>query len=170
GIFVHEKHCKNTDLIRFAGWWGHDKSVRFKMEPQFKPMPTAEAWQLSNAPVISMACHKASLKIFNRTNMQQLREKSKKLTGYLDFILKDISSRSNKVNFEVITPEQENERGCQLSILTHGQGKTLFETISKKGVVADWREPNVIRVAPVPLYNSFEDIYRFGQIIEHSLE
>jgi kynureninase len=167
---VHEEHCKNTDLIRFAGWWGHDKSVRFKMESHFKPMPTAESWQLSNAPVISMACHKASLEIFNRTNMQQLREKSKKLTGYLDFILKDISSRSSKVNFEIITPEQENERGCQLSILTHGQGKTLFETISEKGVVADWREPNVIRVAPVPLYNSFEDVYRFGRVIESSLE
>ena len=166
GIFVHEKHHSNKDLPRFAGWWGHNKDRRFLMEKGFDPIESAEAWQLSNAPVLAMAVHKASLDIFMEAGMDNLIEKSKKLTAYLDFVIRDISARSEQCDFEIITPEN---RGCQLSILAHGQGRTLFDKLTEAGVIADWREPNVIRIAPVPLYNSFEDVYRFGQALEASL-
>lgn len=169
GIYINEKHCKNKTLPRFAGWWGHDKDTRFLMEKGFNPMPTAEAWQMSNAPVITMAVHKASLDIFNEVGMKKLNEKSKLLTDYLEFIINDISSRSDKADFEIITPKTHKERGCQLSIHVHGQGKSLFDKLTKEAVIADWREPNVIRIAPVPLYNSFEDVYRFGQVLEKSI-
>ena len=169
GVFVHEKHCTDKDIKRFAGWWGHNKDERFKMEKRFDPMPTAEAWQLSNAPVFAMAPHKASLDIFSELDMNQLRTKSEKLTGYLEFVVDQISANSENVNFEIITPRDKNQRGCQLSILCHGQGKALFDHLSKNGVIADWREPNVIRIAPVPLYNSFEDVYRFGKILEEAV-
>jgi kynureninase len=164
GAFIHERHAKNISLPRFAGWWGHDKSVRFKMGKDFRAMPTAEGWQLSNAPVLSMAAHKAALDIFDEAGMDALIEKSKKLTEYLEFVINEIQSKvqSSKLKFEIITPK---ERGCQLSIIAHGLGKSLHEKLSANGVIADWREPNVIRCAPVPLYNSFEDIYRFGEIV-----
>lgn len=164
GAFVHERHLKNTDLPLFAGWWGHDKSTRFKMESEFKPMPTAERWQLSNAPILSMSAYKASLDMFDEAGMDKLVEKSKKLTAYLDFILQDINrqSASKEKYFEIITPP---ERGCQLSVVAHGRGKELFTQLLQAGVISDWREPNVIRLAPVPLYNSFEDVYQFGQIL-----
>lgn len=167
GIFVHQRHEFNPELPRFAGWWGYDKETRFLMKPGFVPMKGAEGWQLSNAPVFGMAAHLASLDIFDEVGMAALRKKSELLTGYLEFIINDITARhGEKVSFEIITPKDKEKRGCQLSMLVHGQGKSLFEYISDKGVVADWREPNVIRMAPVPLYNSFEDIYRFGQILE----
>lgn len=169
GVFIHEKHVKNTDLIRFAGWWGHDKSSRFLMEKGFVPMQTAEAWQLSNAPVLAMAVYKASLDIFMDAGFDKLREKSEKLTGYLEFVLSELSKEVEGVNFEVITPALPKDRGAQLSILCHGAGRELFDAITKKGVIADWREPNVIRVAPVPLYNSFTDVYRFGKIMRESV-
>ena len=169
GLFIHEKHVKNKDLIRFAGWWGHDKNDRFLMPDQFNPMSTAESWQLSNAPVLSLAAHLASLEIFDEVGMPALREKSLKLTGYQEFIINDINARNEHINLDVITPKDKNKRGCQLSIVAHGQGKSLFEKISANGVVADWREPNVIRIAPVPLYNSFEDAFNFGKIIEDSI-
>lgn len=168
GAFIHERHVKNPDLIRFAGWWGHDKDTRFLMEKGFQPMPTAESWQLSNAPIMTMACHKAALAMFEEVGMDKLTEKSKLLTGYLDFIIKEISERASGAELEIITPEGE-QRGCQLSVLTHGAGKELFEKITQAGVIADWREPNVIRMAPVPLYNSFEDIHRFGEILTNAL-
>lgn len=167
GIFVHEKHHKNKDLHRFAGWWGHNKDRRFLMEKGFDPIESAEAWQLSNAPVLAMAVHKISLDIFMEAGLDRLIEKSKLLTAYLDYIIKDISSRTEACDFEIITPE---DRACQLSILAHGQGKSLFDRLTEAGVIADWREPNVIRIAPVPLYNSFEDVYRFGQALEASLK
>jgi kynureninase len=164
GAFVHEKHLKNTDLPLFAGWWGHDKSVRFKMDSEFKPMQTAERWQLSNAPVLSMSAYKASLEIFNEVGMKKLNEKSKKLTAYLEFIIEDINKQTatGEKYFEIITPA---ERGCQLSVVAHGRGKELFTELLHQGVISDWREPNVIRLAPVPLYNSFEDVYQFGQVL-----
>ncbi|MFZ5552260.1 MAG: kynureninase [Bacteroidota bacterium] len=168
GAFVHEKHA-NADLVRFAGWWGHDKSVRFKMEKGFKPISGAEGWQLSNAPVFAMAAHKASLDIFEEAGMKNLAEKSKKLTGYLEFIINDITATTGK-KLQIITPKDSLQRGAQLSVVAHGQGKSLFEKLLKNGVVADWREPNVIRVAPVPLYNSFEDVYCFGEILKSLLE
>ncbi len=167
GLYIHERHVKNTDLIRFAGWWGHDKNDRFQMPDKFKPMKSAEAWQLSNAPVLSLAAHLASLDIFDEVGMNELRKKSLSLTSYQADIIKDISSKNKHINIEMITPEDPDKRGCQLSFIAHGQGKLLFEKLSKKGVITDWREPNVIRIAPVPLYNSFEDAYLFGEILEN---
>lgn len=169
GIFVHEKHLSNPDLNRFAGWWGHDKERRFLMEPEFKPMATAEAWQLSNAPVLAMAVHKASLDIFMDAGMGRLRAKSLRLTAYLEFVINSVSNSSNNASFEIITPANPEERGAQLSILAHGKGKELFDFLTKEGVIADWREPNVIRIAPVPMYNNFEDAYRFGEILKRGI-
>lgn len=165
GVYINEKHIKNKNIQRFAGWWGYEKETRFKMEKGFKPIPTAEGWQLSNAPVLSMAAHKASLDIFEKAGMQKLISKGKKLSGYLHFILNAINENLPDKIIEVITPESEDERGCQVSILMLEKGKEVFEQLTQQGVVADWREPNVIRVAPVPLYNSFKDVYTFGKII-----
>jgi kynureninase len=170
GLFVHEKHAHNKELPRFAGWWGHDKSVRFKMEKTFQPIPGAEGWQLSNAPILGMAAHHAALAIFDEVGMTAISKKRDLLTGYLEFIIADISANNTKVNFEIITPKNPAKRGAQLSILAHGQGKKLFEALSAQGVVADWREPNVIRVAPAPLYNSFEDVYRFGKALKNAIQ
>lgn len=171
GIFVHERHANRPELPRFAGWWGHDKEDRFLMEPGFKPMLGAEGWQLSNAPVIGMAAHNASLDIFMEAGMDRIGEKRDVLTAYLEYIIDDITERNKeKCRFEIITPRDKTKRGAQLSILAHGQGKALFDQLSDEGVVADWREPNVIRVAPAPLYNTFEDVYYFGQILEASIQ
>ena len=169
GVFVHQKHAKNTQLPRFAGWWGHDQERRFLMEKHFVPMTGAQGWQLSNAPVFSMAACKASMDLFDEVGMPALCAKSRLLTNFMEFVFNDISTRYTSCNFEIITPKEEEYRGCQLSILTHGQGKSLFDYITAQGVIADWREPNVIRLAPVPFYNSFEDIFRMGQIIEDAL-
>ena len=169
GIFVHENHANRPELPRFAGWWGHDKESRFAMEPGFKPMPGAEGWQLSNAPVFSMAIHKVSLELFNEAGMKALREKSVLLSGYLLFILKELIDKNKEACIEIITPEKENERGCQLSILFHKNGKKIFEHLTKEGVVVDWREPNVVRMAPVPLYNSFMDVFQFGKVLERGV-
>lgn len=169
GVYINEKHVENKELNRFAGWWGHNKDVRFLMEPGFDPIPTAEGWQLSNAPVLAMAAHKASLEIFDEVGMPALWEKSEKLSGYLEFIIKDITARCENAKFEIITPLAKEERGCQVSMLMHGLGKEVFDKITEKGVIADWREPNVIRLAPVPLYNTFEDVYEFGRILEEAI-
>jgi len=168
--FIHQKHISNSQLPRLAGWWGYDKATRFNMEKGFKPIPTAEGWQLSNAPVLSMAAHKASLEIFDEAGMEALAKKGKELSGYLFFILDEINSRLKEKIIDVITPRGDNERGCQVSILMLKKGKEVFETLKQNGVIADWREPNVIRVAPVPLYNSFEDVFHFGQIVGRILE
>ena len=168
GYYINEKHVTNPDIPRFAGWWGHNKDDRFKMPDQFSPIPTAESWQLSNAPVISMAAHLASLEIFEKAGMEKLREKSISLTNYLEFVVEKINSNNGNY-LEIITPKEVDQRGCQLSIVAHGSDKILFDKLSENGVVADWREPNVIRIAPVPLYNSYEDVYRFGEILEKSL-
>lgn len=165
GVYIHEKHAANTELPRFAGWWGYTKETRFKMEKGFEAIPTAEGWQLSNAPVLSMAAHKASLDVFEEAGIDQLHKKRKLLSGYLHYVLNDINSRQTEKLIEVITPVNEEERGCQVSMLMLKDGKKVFDELTKQGVIADWREPNVIRVAPVPLYNSFEDVYRFGEII-----
>jgi len=167
GAFVHQRHL-GKDLPLFAGWWGHDKAERFKMERTFNPMPTAEAWQVSNAPVFSMAVHRVALEQFDRAGIANLRAKSEQLTGYLAFNIAEVE-RTTGTRLEVITPSEPDQRGCQLSILAHGHGKALFNRITERGVIADWREPNVIRVAPVPLYNSFEDVWRFGEILAECL-
>ncbi|MGL4598619.1 MAG: kynureninase, partial [Bacteroidia bacterium] len=160
GAFVHERHA-NTTRPRLAGWWGHDKATRFKMEKGFQPIAGAEGWQLSNAPVFSMAAHRASLAIFDEVGMDALNEKTTLLTGYLEFIIDELSTAHGH-SLEIITPRVRAERGCQLSVVAHGRGRSLFDSLTKAGVIADWREPNVIRMAPVPLYNSFEDVWRFG--------
>ena len=165
GAYIHEKHAADTTLPRFAGWWGYTKETRFRMEPGFKAIPTAEGWQLSNAPILSMAAHKASLDIFEQAGMENLHAKRKKLAGYLHFILQEINKAQEEKSITVITPAEENERGCQVSMLMLKNGKEIFQALSREGVIADWREPNVIRIAPVPLYNSFEDLWRFGQIV-----
>jgi kynureninase len=170
GVYIHQRHITNKELPRFAGWWGHTKETRFKMEKGFEPIPTAEGWQLSNAPVLSMAAHKASLDIFEEAGMDRLVMKSKLLSGYLHFILNDINSRQKEKVIQVITPANENERGCQVSMLMLKKGKEIFKELTAQGVVADWREPNVIRVAPVPLYNSFEDVWKFGEIIKATID
>lgn len=167
GAFVHQRHL-GKGLPLLAGWWGHDKAERFKMDRAFKPMPTAEAWQVSNAPVFSMAVHRVALEQFDRAGIANLRAKSEQLTGYLAFIIAEVAKVTGS-NLEVITPNDPAQRGCQLSILAHGHGKALFNKLTERGVIADWREPNVIRVAPVPLYNSFEDVWRFGQILQECI-
>ncbi|WP_418889081.1 kynureninase [Paracrocinitomix mangrovi] len=171
GMFVHQKHEYKPELPRFAGWWGYDKDTRFLMEPGFVPMKGAEGWQLSNAPILGMAAHLASLDIFDEVGMEKLRAKSDQLTAYLEEIIDDISARKGHLcEFEIITPRNQKERGAQLSILAHGKGKAMFDSLTKQGVIADWREPNVIRIAPVPLYNSFVDIYKFGERLEKAIE
>ena len=161
GVFIHERH-HSQDLERFAGWWGHDKESRFKMPDEFAPIKTAEGWQLSNPPILSLAAVRAALSIFDEVGMSSLVTKSKKLTSYLVFLLHQIST--DRIN--IITPEQ---RGCQISISVKNGNKDLFYEITKKGVIADWREPDVIRVAPVPLYNSFLDVYNFYKVLEDSI-
>lgn len=163
GIYIHQRHASDTEMPRLAGWWGSDKTSRFKMRPEFDPIPTAEGWQLSNAPVLSMAAHKASLQIFEEAGMPALLSKSSGLTGFLFFILDDINRRQQRAVVEVITPRDAH--GCQVSLLMLERGKEIFNALINEGVIADWREPNVIRVAPVPLYNTFEDVWKFGAII-----
>ena len=171
GMFVNEKHANNSNLPRFAGWWGHNKDTRFEMKPGFSPIPGAEGWQLSNAPVLGMAVQLASLEIFKKAGMGRISEKRNLLTAYLEYIILDVSERNKTTcSFEIITPTESAKRGSQLSMLVHGKGKELFEKLSKNGVVADWREPNVIRIAPAPLYNSFEDCYWFGKFLEEAIQ
>jgi kynureninase len=168
GLFVHENHHKRK-LPILAGWWGHEKETRFKMEPEFIPMQSAEAWQMSNAPVFNMAIHLASLDMFQEATMQKLWAKSRPMTDYLEFVVNDVAKQTG-ADLEIITPKEHHRRGCQLSIVAHGYGRKLFDTITEAGVIADWREPNVIRMAPVPLYNSYEDVYRFGEVLKVALK
>ncbi len=168
GVYINEKHLTEKDIPRFSGWWGHDKGTRFKMEKDFVAIPTAEAWQMSNAPVLSMAAHKAAVDIFDEAGMDALVEKAELLTGYLEFVIDEIN-KSLEQKLEIITPRDKTQRGCQISIVAHGRGKDLFNKLSEAGVISDWREPNVIRCAPVPLYNSFEDVFTFGEILKSSL-
>ncbi|QNF31547.1 kynureninase [Adhaeribacter swui] len=164
--FVHEKHANNPDLPRFAGWWGHNQEERFQMKKGFKPMEGAAGWQLSNGAILTMAAHKAALDIFDEAGMPALRAKSEQLTGYLEFLIKELGLPNSKL--QIITPTEPAARGCQLSLLVHQNGRALFEKLTAAGVILDWREPNVIRVAPVPLYNSFEDVFCFAEILRKS--
>jgi kynureninase len=168
GIFIHERHATNKELVRFGGWWGQDKDTRFLMEKGFDPIPTAEGWQHSNAPILLMAPLNASLDLFEEAGMKRIGKKRDDMTGYLEFVINDI--KSDKVEFEIITPSDKTKRGAQLSIAAKGQGKKLFDTLTERNVIADWREPNVIRIAPTPLYNSYEDCWKFGQILKESIQ
>jgi kynureninase len=163
GIYIHEKHATNTNLKRFAGWWGYEKETRFKMDRGFKAIATAEGWQLSNAPILSMAAHKASLDIFEEAGIDRLQKKAKLLSYYLWFIVDELNKKNNL--FQIITPRNEEKRGCQISLLTDENGKSIFNALMQQGIITDWREPNVIRLAPVPLYNSFEDVWKFGEVV-----
>lgn len=159
GCFVHERHAYNRDFPRFTGWWGHNKTTRFNMRHDFDPIPGAEGWQLSNPPILSMAAIRASLDVFSEVGMGILRDKSIKMMKLQDEILKNISSDI----FDIITPSSPSERGCQMSIRIRYANKEVFNKLQNAGVVCDWREPDVIRIAPTPFYNSFKDIYFFYQ-------
>ncbi len=159
GIFVHEKHSANPDFPKLTGWWGHDSKTRFQMDNHFVPNPGVDAWMLSNTNILSSAAHLASLSIFDKTSMEELRTKSVMLTGYLEFLLLQDSVISEHI--AILTPSDPEERGCQLSVFIDENGKAIFDGLIDAGVILDWREPNVIRVAPTPLYNSFADVWRF---------
>jgi len=161
GAYVHEHHGDNPKMFRLAGWWGNDEKSRFKMTKGFVPQKGAGGWQMSNAPVFNMVAHDASLDIYEKAGMEALREKSEALTGYMEYLLNQITH----LPFTIITPKDPARRGCQLSLLFDNRGREVFDKLTENGVIADWREPNVIRIAPVPLYNTFEDCYRFYEIL-----
>ena len=166
GVFVHERHATNTKLPRLAGWFGNDPNTRFRLhlEPEFIPVASADGWQISNPPIFAMAPLRASLALFDDAGgMQSLRAKSIRLTSYLEFLLTDIGSKK----FTLITPRNPEERGCQLSILAHQHPKELLKELEGAGVKCDFREPNVIRVAPTPLYNTFHEVWRFARLLAH---
>ncbi len=165
GCFVHGRHAHDNNLNRFTGWWSHNKQTRFKMRDEFDVIPGAEGWQLSNPPILSMAAIKASLDMFEDVGIKKLIEKSKKLTGYFEFLLKQLGEDTIKI----ITPSHPNERGCQLSIQVKNADKSLHNKLTEMGVISDWREPDVIRCAPVPLYNSFEDVYNLVEKLKRIL-
>ncbi len=170
GFFVHEKHANNPALPRFAGWWGHREDERFQMKKGFQPMSGAAGWQLSNAQIMASAPHLASLEIFEEAGMHNLREKSHRLTGYLAFLLDDLQARYPNCGLEIITPNTPEERGCQLSVFAARNGRKIFDYLTENGVIADWREPDVIRVAPVPLYNRFEDVFWLVKLLEDGIK
>lgn len=161
GIFVHHRHVTNPEVFRLGGWWGNDESTRFKMQKGFVPKPTAESWQMSNAPVFNMVAHHASLDLFEKAGMSSLREKSLQLTNYTEWLLRQITH----LPFVIITPGHPEQRGCQLSLLFLERGREVFDHLSGNGVIADWREPDVIRIAPVPMYNSYEDVFRLYDLL-----
>ncbi len=165
GAFVHERHHDSLNIPRLEGWWGHNKATRFKMRDAFEPIPSAEAWQLSNPPIMAMAAVWSSLKIFDEVGMSQLRKKAIHLTGFLEFLVMSLGEEL----VDIITPSNPESRGSQLSIRVKNADKTLYEFITKQGVIADWREPDVIRVAPMPLYNSYEDVFNFYTILKKGL-
>ena len=165
GVFINERYLNRKDITRFEGWWGTKKENRFLMKPEFEPMENADAWQISNAPVLALAPYLASLEMFEEVGMDAIIAKRNKIVAYLEFVLHEIDAEVDD-SFEIITPQ---DRGCQLSVFLHGQGRSLFDYLMKNGVITDWREPNVIRLAPAPLYCSYEDMYRFGQILKKGI-
>jgi kynureninase len=170
GVFVHEKHFNNTQLKRFAGWWGYRPDKRFLMTPGFDPAKGAEGWQVSTSPILLMAVHKAALDIFEKAEgLDKLRDKSIMLTGYLEYLIQEINHQHGEELFMIITPKNQHERGCQLSVVCKRNGKTTFNYLAKNGVIGDWREPDVIRLSPVPLYNSFKDLYETASRLAESV-
>jgi kynureninase len=162
GCFVHERHKDNFELPRFAGWWGHNKETRFKMGSEFEPLPGAEGWQLSNPPIFQLAALRASLELFDKAGMKNLRAKGDLLTGYLEFLLKQMP----KEQLTIITPSDPAQRGSQLSIRFSANPKAMLNAFKEEGVICDFREPDIIRATPVPLYNTFHDVYQFAKTIE----
>tara|TARA_R110001632_G_scaffold43376_1_gene109865 strand:+ start:26845 stop:28107 length:1263 start_codon:yes stop_codon:yes gene_type:complete len=165
GLFVHERHANRKDLPRFAGWWNHNKETRFNMRQPFDVMSGAEGWQLSNPPILSMAAIRASLDMFAKVGMKALREKSEKLTGFFEYLINQIDSDQ----IQIITPSNPKERGCQLSIQVKNADKNLHNKLTENNIITDWREPDVIRCAPVPMYTSFEDVYRMVVVLKKLL-
>ena len=165
GIFVNNKHKKNKSLKRLTGWWGQNKSKRFKMREELDISNGAEGWQLSNPAILSMAAIKASLELFRKVGMNKLRMKSIKLTGYLEYLILQMNNK----NIDIITPKDPNQRGCQLSIKLNNSNKSLHKNLRLNNVITDWRDPNVIRCAPVPFYNSYQDVYNFVKILRKLL-
>lgn len=166
GCFIHERHCYNFEIPRFIGWWAHDKINRFKMSSDLKLMPGAEGWQLSNPPILPMACMLASLELFHKAGMKKLRAKSLQLSGYLISLLLQL----NHPKINILTPFSDEERGAQVSIQIRDADKSIYEKLSTHHIISDWREPDVIRVAPVPLYNSFQDVFHFYTILKEILK
>ena len=166
GCFVHERHARAWDLPRFAGWWGHDEQSRFEMGPVFQPMPGADGWQLSNPSIVSLAALRASMNIFHEAGMERLRAKSVSLTGYLEFLLNQNASPK----FSIATPREKDRRGSQLSIRVPERGRALCDQLNREGIVGDWREPDTFRVAPAPLYNSHQDVFRFARRFAAAIE
>ncbi len=164
GVFIHEKHFENNQLHRFAGWWGNRDDTRFKMEKGFDPQPGAEGWQISCSPILLMAANKASLTVFEEAGgINVMRKKSIRLTAYLEFMVEQINKELGYAQFQIITPSEVQNRGCQLSLMAQKNGKKIFSDLVKRGIIGDWREPDVIRLSPVPLYNSFTDVYELGR-------
>jgi len=161
GAYVNRKHLTDEKIPKLKGWWGHNKKIRFLMGPEYEAIPTVESWQLSNPPIFQLASLRASLDIFDEAGIDNLRTKSEKLTGYCEFLIKN----NNTENISIITPEDPSQRGCQLSLRTFKDGKKIYDRLTKEGVICDWREPDVIRIAPVPLYNSYSDVFNFSQIL-----
>ena len=166
GVFIHGRHGLNPKTPRLSGWWGHKEDVRFQMKKGYIPEPGAAGWQMSNAPVFGMAIHLASLELFHQAGMPNLRNKSKNLTSFLSFVLEEAKQLNPVLQFDIITPKDANERGAQLSLLTNDDGKALFDFLAKANIIVDWREPNVIRIAPAPMYNSYEDVFTLGQAFQ----
>ena len=169
GCFIHEKHHANKELQRFGGWWAQNKERRFLMEQTFDPIVGADGWQVSNLSILSLAPYLASVELFAEVGMEKLIKKRNQITAYLEFILHEIDKEIEGTEFEIITPANQDERACQLSVFLHGQGRNLFDYLMKNGVIADLREPNVIRFAPVPFYCAYEDMYEFGQILKQGI-
>ncbi len=169
GVYIHERYHHDTSIRRLAGWWGYDKATRFQMKKGFKPVLTAEGWQLSTPSPVLFAAHKAALEIFEEAGMDAVIKKSKLLSDYLFFVLDKVNESQTGKIIEIITPKNENEKGCQVSMLMLKRGKEIFDKLSKHGIYADWREPDVIRVAPVPLYNTFEEVWTFGDTLQKIL-
>lgn len=165
GAFVHERHANNKDLNRFTGWWSHNKKTRFRMRDEFDQLPGAEGWQLSNPPILSMAAIRASLDVIKEAGFDKLCEKSKLITGYFEFLINQLNNKDIKI----ITPSDPNQRGCQLSIQVKNADKSLYDKLTNAGVITDWREPDVIRCAPIPLYNSFQDVYNMVERLKQLL-
>lgn len=165
GIYIHEKHSTNLDTPRLSGWWGYKEETRFLMKKGFIPEPGAEGWQMSNVPVLTMAAHRAALDLFDEAGFPAMREKSISLTAYMEYIIREANKKLGFEKFIIITPSDPTSRGAQLSIICKDGGKKVFDELTSKGIIGDWREPEVLRFAPVPLYNSFEDVFRFGEIL-----
>jgi kynureninase len=167
GVYIHERHVKDQNRFKLTGWWGTEKETRFEMAPVFNPIETVESWQLSNAPIVSMAVHKAALNLFEEAGFQNLLVKSRKLSGYAAFLLEQLSNQPGfNAAFSIITPQ---ERGAQLSLLFNRDGRLIFDYLTANGIIVDWREPNVIRIAPVPLYSSFSDVKRFADVLAQAV-